>query len=134
MSDQPTTSESVRAFDRPTVMVPVFTLIAATGALFGSFTVGANLMVFAVGGTMVWFGVAGRAGRRSAIGLLDRGALLWLVPVLVLGLTEFYSFLHTPRENYPTVSWIFDPLLEHYLPRALGWFAWLGGFWTLVRR
>jgi hypothetical protein len=134
MSDQPATSESLRAFDRPTVMVPVFTLIAAIGGLFESFTVGATLLIFGVGGTMVWLGVSGRAGRRPAPRVLSRGALLWLVPVLVLGLTEFYSFLHTPREDYPTVSWVFDPFLEHYLPRAVGWFAWLGGFWTLVRR
>jgi hypothetical protein len=32
------------------------------------------------------------------------------------------------------VSLLLDPVLENYLPRAGGYFAWLAGFWALVRR
>ncbi len=128
------TAQEVRAFDRPIVTVPVLVLISAVGGLFGSFTLSANLLVLAVGGTMVWLGVSGRAGRRPAPLRLRQGALWWLVPVLVLGLTELYAFLNTPRPDYPTLSLIFDPVLERYLPRSAGYFGWLAGFWALVRR
>src|SRR5262245_62037360 len=135
MPDQPEVSaEEIRAVDRPVVMLPLLGFIAAIGGLFGSFTVSATLLVFAVGATFVWLGVSGRAGRRIAPRRLGIGALWWMVPVLALGLTELYSFLHVPRENYPRVSLIFDPILDRYLPRAVGYFAWLTGFWALVRR
>lgn len=124
----------VRAFDRPIVVVPVLVLIAAVGGLFGSFTPGATLLVHAIGGTMVWLGVSGRAGRRSVPRRLPRAALWWLVPLLGIALTELWSFLHTPHPDYPTVSLILDPMLTHYLPRAAGYFAWLAIFWALVRR
>jgi hypothetical protein len=127
-------AEEVRAIDRPIVMVPLLALIAAVGGLFGSFTVGANLLVHAVGGTMLWLGLSGRAGRRPAVRRLDRTAIFWLVPILALALTELFAFLHTSRQAYPTLSLIFDPILAHYLPRAVGYFGWLAGFWTLVRR
>jgi hypothetical protein len=127
-------ADEVRAFDRPIVMIPVFVLIAAVGGLFASFTTGATLLVHAVGGTMVWLGVSGRAGRRSAPRRFTLGALWWLVPLLVIALTELWSFLHTSRSGYPTVSALLDPVLERYLPRSAGYFAWLAGFWALVRR
>jgi hypothetical protein len=136
MPQQPEASahEEVRAFDRPMVMIPLLALIAAVGGLFGSFTVSANLLVLAVGGTMVWISLSGRVLRRTAPRRLSRGALWWLVPLLVLALTELYAFLHTPREDYPTLSLLFDPVFERYLPRAAGYFGWLAGFWALVRR
>jgi len=124
----------VRAFDRPLVMVPVFALIAAVGGLFPSFTSGANLLVHAIGGTMFWLGISGRAGRRPVPSRLPRSAGWWLVPLLLMALTELWAFLHTPDPNYPTLSLLLDPVLEGYLPRAVAYFAWLGGFWVLVRR
>src|SRR5262245_35410522 len=105
MPEQPQASaHEVRAFDRPMVMVPLLALIGGFGGLFGSFTVSANLLVLAVGGTMAWVSLSGRAARRAAPRRLSRGALWWLAPILVLGLTELYSFLHTPRADYPTIS------------------------------
>jgi hypothetical protein len=135
MPEQPEVSaQVVRAVDRPIVVVPLLVLIAAIGGLFRSFTLTANLLVLAVGGTMVWLSLSGRAARRPAPRALTRDALWWLIPVLVLGLTEFYAFLNTPRAEYPTVSFIFDPMFERYLPRTAGYLAWLAGFWALVRR
>jgi hypothetical protein len=125
---------AVRAFDRPIVMVPVFALISAVGGFFGSFTTGAGLLVHAIGGTMMWLGVSGKAGRRTVPRRLPRAALWWMVPLLILALTELWAFLHTPREAYPTMSLLLDPVFDHYLPRVAGYFAWLAGFWALVRR
>jgi hypothetical protein len=134
MPELPEAAHEVRTLDRPIVMVPLIGLIAAIGGLFGSFTVGANLLVHAIGGTMVWLGLSGRAGHRTAVRRLPRSALWWLLPVLVLGLTELFSFLHSSRGDYPTISLILDPVLDRYLPRAAGYFGWLAGFWALVRR
>ena len=134
MHHQPEASAPVRVVDRPVLMVPLFALIAAVGGLFPSFTLGSTLLVFAVGATMVWVAMTATAGRRVAPRRLGRGAWWWLVPALLLGLTELWAFLGVPRDNYPTISLLFDPVLEHYLPRAIAWFGWITGFWVLVRR
>jgi hypothetical protein len=115
-------------------MLPVFALIAAVGGLFGSFTAQANLLVLAVGGTLIWLSLSGRTARYPAPARLARGSALWLVPVLLVALTELFAFLGKPREAFPTLSLLADPVLEHYFPRALAYFGWLAGFWALVRR
>ncbi len=127
-------ADEVRAWDRPIVMVPLFALIAALGGAFGSFTLSANLLVLAVGGTMMWLSLSGRTARRAAPRRLSRGALWWAVPVLVIALTELYAFLNTPRPDHPTLSALADPILENYLARAACYFGWLTGFWALVKR
>jgi hypothetical protein len=127
-------AEEVRVWDRPLVMLPTFALIAAVGGLFDSFTLTANLLVLSIGGTLFWLGLSGRITRRPAPRRLGPGAAWWLVPVLLLTLTELYSFAHASRPEYPTISLLADPVLEHYLPRAAAYFGWLTGFWALVRR
>jgi hypothetical protein len=127
-------ADEVRNWDRPMVMVPLFALIAAVGGLFGSFTLSANLLVLAVGGTMVWLSLAGRTARRPAPTRLSGAAAWWFVPLLVIALTELWAFSKTPRADYPTLSLLADPVLDHYLPRAACYFGWLSGFWALMRR
>jgi len=134
--DQPpeATAEAARAWDRPIVVLPVFVLIALVGGLFPSFSLLANLLVLAVGGTMVWVGMSGRAGRRLAPRQLARGAGWWLVPVLLLALVELYAFSKHSIDAYPTLSLLADPVLDQYLARAACYFGWLAAFWGLVRR
>ena len=127
-------AEVVRSWDRPLFTVPVFILIALVGGLFGSFTLSANLLVLAVGGTMLWLGMTGRAGRRPAPSRFGRGAAWWLVPVLMLALVELFAFLKHSIEDYPTLSLLADPVLDHYLARAACYFGWLTAFWGLIRR
>jgi len=115
-------------------MLPVFALIAAVGGLFGSFTLSANLLVLAVGGTLIWLGLSGRVVRRPAEHRLPSGAVWWLVPVLTLALVELYAFSRHSIEDYPTLSLLADPVLNHYLPRAACYFGWLTAFWGLIRR
>jgi hypothetical protein len=135
MSQVPEASaDEVRAWDRPIVMVPLLALIAAVGGAFGSFTLSANLLVLAVGGTMMWLSLSGRTARRPKPQRLGRGAMWWMLPVLVIALTELYAFLNTPRPDHPTLSALADPVLENYLARAASYFGWLVGFWALVKR
>jgi hypothetical protein len=126
--------DTVRAWDRPLVMLPLFALIAAVGGLFGSFTNGALLLVLAVGGTMVWLGLSGRVARRPAPASLPRSTVWWLLPILALALVELYAFTRNSPEAYPTLSLLADPILEGYLARAAAYFLWLTAFWALVRR
>ncbi len=130
----PVSVEAVRTWDRPLVMIPLFILIAAVGGLFASFTLSANLLVLAVGGTLLWIGLTGRAGRRPASARLGRGAAWWLVPLLFLSFIELFAFSKKSIDDYPTLSLIADPILEGYLPRTALYFAWLTAFWGLVRR
>jgi hypothetical protein len=141
-------------------MLPLFTLIAAVGGLLGSFTVSANLLVLGVGGALSWLGLtgltrrsgdarragdAGRAGDgvlvgdaaqvgRRAVRRLPPGAAWWLVPVSMLALVELFAFTMESIRDYPTLSLLADPILAGYLPRAVCYFAWLAGFWWLIRR
>jgi hypothetical protein len=114
--------------------MPLFALVALVGGLFGSFTLSANLLVLAVGGTFMWLGLTSRAGRRQPPTRLSRGAVWWLFPVLALSLLELATFLRQSFEDFPTLSLIADPFLDGYLARSAAYFAWLAGFWVLVRR
>ena len=130
----PVSAEVAHAWDRPVVVVPVFALIALVGGLLGSFTLRANLLVLAVGGTFMWLGLTGRGGRRAAPTRLGREAAWWLAPMLSLSLLELATFLRQSFDDFPTLSLIADPFLEGYLPRAACYFGWLAGFWGLIRR
>jgi len=127
-------AEVAHSWDRPLVVMPLFGLVALVGGLFGSFTLSANLLVLAVGGSFMWLGVTGRAGRRPAPTRLGRGAVWWLIPVLTLSVLELATFLRQSFEDYPTLSLIADPFLDGYVARSAAYFAWLSGFWVLVRR
>jgi hypothetical protein len=128
------TAEVVRTWDRPLVMIPLFLLIAAIGGLFGSFTLSANLLVLGVGGTFIWLGLAGKVGRRPVLRRVPPAAVSWLVPVVLLGLVELFTFSMHSIEDYPTLSLLADPILEVYVARFACYFGWLVGFWGLVRR
>jgi hypothetical protein len=128
------TAEVVRTWDRPLVMIPLFLLIAAIGGLLGSFTLSANLLVLGVGGTFIWLSLAGKVGRRPALRRVPRAAAWWLVPVVMLGLVELFTFSMHSIEDYPTLSLLADPILEVYVARFACYFGWLVGFWGLVRR
>ena len=118
----PASAEVAQSWDRPLVVMPLLALVAFVGGLFGSFTASANLLVLAVGGTFMWLGLTGRAGRRPAPRRLGRGALWWLVPVLSLSLLELATFLRQSFEDYPTLSLIAGPERTWpYSPRMAMW-------------
>jgi hypothetical protein len=128
------TETGAPAWDRAAVMLPAFAVIALLAGLFPSFSLSATLLVALVGGVLFWWGLAGRLGRRPARTRLHRGALVWLIPVLLLALVELFSFTRHSTDAYPTLSLLADPILDRYPARAACYFAWLAGFWGLIRR
>ncbi|HTF10764.1 MAG TPA: hypothetical protein VK659_21585 [Asanoa sp.] len=113
--------------------LPVLAFLSLVGGQLPSFTTRANLYTICLGGSMLWLGLAGRA-RRPLPARLGAGTAWWLVPVAIFGVFEGSTFLLGSMAEYPTFSKLADPLLEDELLRSVGYFAWLGGFWALVRR
>jgi hypothetical protein len=62
------------------------------------------------------------------------GAIWWLAPVLLLAGVELVDFWLGSTRPHPTLSGLMDPLLEHRLARAAGYFCWLTAFVGLARR
>jgi uncharacterized protein involved in cysteine biosynthesis len=124
-----------QAWTRPAVIVPVFVLVSAIGGFFPSFSPAANLYVLLVGGTLFWLGMSGRVtAPQPAVAPLGSGVLWWLLPLTVLVVAELVNFALGSTPAHPTLSLLADPLLDHYLPRALAYYGWLVGFWGVVRR
>lgn len=122
------------AWTRPAVTMPIFGVLSLLGGFLPSFSLEANLYVFAIGAVMMWLGLGQRLPRRPPPTRLPSGLTWWLVPVGVFVFFELTAFATGSRATYPTLSVLADPLLDDYLPRALVYFAWLTGFWGLVRR
>jgi len=122
------------SWDRPLVLVPAFTTLALIGGLFPSFSVAANLYVLVLGGALVWLGLANRTAKRASPWRLGRGARWWLLPAAMFVAIELVNFLYGSTYAHPTFSVLVAEPLAHYPVRSLAYFAWLGGFWGLVRR
>jgi hypothetical protein len=114
--------------------MPVFALISAVAGLFPSFSLTANLLVLAVGGTMFWLGFSNRVPKRRAPGRLAPSAAWWIAPALLLACVELVNFSYGSTFAHPTLSLLADPLLNGYLLRAAAYFGWLNAFWGLARR
>jgi hypothetical protein len=130
---QLTVDPPVRAWTRPAVLVPGFTLVALVGARFPAFSFGANATVVAAGAALCWLGAADRVHRRPA-GPVSGSALWWLVPVGLLGGIELVNFALGSGYRHPTLSNLADPFLHRYPIRVVTYFGWLSGYWALVRR
>jgi hypothetical protein len=114
--------------------MPIFGVLSLLGGFLPSFTLEANLYILALGAVMTWLGLGQRVPRRPTPARLPAGLAWWLAPVGVFVLFEISAFANGSKESYPTLSLLADPVLDHYLPRALLYFVWLSGFWGLVRR
>jgi hypothetical protein len=128
------TAEVPRLWARPLVLTPIFALISVTGALFSSFSIGANVLVLGAGGTLFWLGLSERLPRRRSPRRLAAHASWWLAPALLLAGVELVNFALGSTYDHPTLSRLADPLLEGYPARALAYFGWLMAYWGLVRR
>ena len=134
--DQPAelAADHLRGWARPTVVVPVFVLVAAMGGILPSFPLGANLLAVATGGALFWLGLASRVPQRPGPRKLSGHAVWWLLPVLCLAAMELVNFALGSTYIHPTLSKLADPALTRYSVRATLYFGWLTAFWVLVRR
>jgi hypothetical protein len=70
---------------------------------------------------------------------LTRGLVLWAVLIGATLAWEAFAFVQQPdwsrpSHDYPTMSTLLDPVLEHGPLRILGWLVWLGIGARLVAR
>ncbi|NEW28642.1 hypothetical protein [Nocardia cyriacigeorgica] len=68
-----------------------------------------------------------------------RGVVVWSTLFAAVLAWQTYAYLRQPDRSishydYPTLSTLLDPLLEHGPARFAGWLAWLAAGWWLVRR
>jgi len=119
---------------RPVVVLPVFVVISAVGGALPSFSLGANLLVLAVGGALFRLGLSRTLPRRRAPRRLSRAAAWWLLPAFCFACLELTDFALGSTYPHPTLSVLADPVLAHYLARALAYLGWLLAYWGLVRR
>jgi hypothetical protein len=127
------TADASNVCSRPLVLVPVFLLISLVGALFPSFSIGANVLVLAAGGALFWLGLSARLPRRGSPRRLSAYAGWWLLPALILAAVELVDFALGSTYDHPTLSGLTDPLLRGYPGRAAAYFGWLTAYWGLVR-
>ena len=123
-----------RVWARPAVLVPAFALISAVAGAMPSFSLSANLLVLCVGGALFWLGISTIMARPRPLAVLPVSAVLWLVPISLLCVTEAVTFLLGSVDAHPTLSLLADPVLDRYLPRSALFFGWMSGFWGLTRR
>ena len=126
--------ERAPSWDRPLVLVPAFAVLALIGGFFPSFSVAANLYVLVLGGALTWLGLGGRTAKRPSPWRLGGAARWWLLPTVIFLVVELVSFLYGSTDAHPTLSVLMAEPLTQYPVRSLLYFAWLGGFWGLVRR
>jgi hypothetical protein len=119
---------------RPLLLVPVFAFTSLVGALFPAFSVGANVLVLAAGGSLFWLGLSARLPRRVSPRRLSPRAGWWLLPAVALAVLELVNIALGSTYDHPTLSELADPLLEGYPARAAAYFGWLAAYWVLVRR
>ncbi|MCW2642338.1 MAG: hypothetical protein JWP76_4644 [Dactylosporangium sp.] len=127
------TADAPSILTRPLVLVPVFALVSMVGALFPSFSVGANVLVLVTGAALFWLGLSTRLPRRGSPHRLSAHAGWWLLPALVLAGVELVDFTLGSTYDHPTLSGLADPLLEGYPARVAAYFGWLTAYWGLVR-
>lgn len=126
--------DAAPAWDRPLVTVPTFALFALVGGLFKSFSVAANLYVLILGGLLMWVGLSATSVKRPSPVRLGRAARWWLIPASIFVIAEVINFALGSTYDHPTLSILVADPLASYPIRSLTYFAWLGGFWGLVRR
>ncbi|MCI4064825.1 hypothetical protein MRQ36_20550 [Micromonospora sp. R77] len=127
-------AEAPRGWDRRAVSVPVLLCLSLVGGQLPSFSTGANLWTVGTGALLLCLGLSRRVPRRPGPRRLPPGALWWLLPITVFLGFEAVTFAFERGQDFPTFSRLADPLLEARLFRSAAWFAWLAGFWALVRR
>jgi len=110
----------------------VFALIVAP---IPTLTWQASLVAIAVGVCVVFLVVTGRPVRADpAKPVGGRGAIPWIVLIVVFTVLELSALLTGSRPGFPTLSGLIGPMFLDTTTRLVGYVAWLGtGYWLLRR-
>ena len=126
--------ERVSLWMRPYVMGAVFIPLSLLGGLFPSFSLAANIYVLLLGGALMVAGMSSRMPRIATPQELSPGVVWWLIPVGLFVVMEVATYAGGSTPHFPTLSLLFDPLLDSYPMRSAAYFSWLIIFWGMVRR
>jgi hypothetical protein len=113
--------------------------VAFVGAAFRPHCWTATITVLAAAAVLLTIAIRRPPAPAEPTPRLRRGVLLWAA-VLAAGLAwEAYAFVRQDDwsradPDNPTISTLFDPVLEQGPLRVVGWLVWLAAGWRLVRR
>lgn len=114
-------------------------LVALFGASFRTHTWPSTIMVLIPSAALLVIAARQPSETLPLDPTLRRGLVLWSVLVGATLLWEAYAFVRQPdwsqpSHDYPTMSTLLDPVLEHGPLRIVGWLVWLGIGARLVAR
>jgi hypothetical protein len=121
------------------VLVVAALLVAILGASFPTHGWPSTIMVLIPSATVFIIATRQPAEPQVRDASLTRGLVLWSVLIGAALLWEAYAFVQQPdwslpSHDYPTMSTLLDPVLEHGPLRVVGWLLWLGVGARLVTR
>jgi hypothetical protein len=74
-----------------------------------------------------------RRGRRKQPLTRGWGWLAWVVAILLLGAWQLFTLFHSPRETYPTVSYLINQVTAHRPLRTVMYLLWVAFGVELMR-
>ncbi|MGH3863859.1 hypothetical protein [Actinokineospora sp.] len=112
----------------------ILAALALIGGGLPSFTWKATTFVLVIGAAGMSLALSGLVPGRETAARPGAGAVLWLVPVLIVVTLEVVNLGLGSTHAHPTLSILLDPPLSGELGRTAAYFIWLAAFWGLVRR
>jgi len=114
-------------------------LVAILGASYPPKTWPSTIMVLIPAAALLIIAARRPSAAADRDPALRRGLVLWSVLIGAVLLWEAYAFVRQPdwslpSHDYPTLSTLLDPVLEHGPLRIVGWLVWLGVGARLVAR
>lgn len=112
----------------------ILAALAVVGGGLPSFTWQATTFVLVIGIAGMSLALSGLVSLGKATAAPGKGAVLWLVPVLIVCALEAVNLGFGSTYAHPTLSILLDPPLSDEGYRTAAYFIWLAAFWGLVRR
>jgi hypothetical protein len=114
-------------------------LVALLGASFPTHTRPSTIMVLIPAAVLLVIAARRPSTVESQDVTVRRGLVLWSALIGATLLWEAITFVRQPdwslpSHDYPTLSTLLDPVLEHGPLRIVGWLVWLGVGARLVAR
>lgn len=131
----PTVLRRSRSAGRRLVAIGAAAVFALIAAPIPTLTWQASLVAIAVGGCVVFLVATGRPVRVDRVERINGGAAgPWIVLIVAFTVLELSALLAGSRSGFPTLSGLIGPMFLDTTTRLVGYVAWLGsGYWLLRR-